>query len=228
MVTQEFFMLATAHWLALVSPGPDFLLLLRNALRHGRRNGIGTSLGIACANGAYILLALAGFSILQHSPALLLVMKLLASAYLAYIGLAFMRAGRKVQSVLGTMTPRQEGSGAGFLSGLCAGFLSAGLNPKNGLFYLGLFTLMVDAKTGMLRKSLYGLWMFGAVFSWDALLVLAISNVAVAARISRYFGRAEWMAGVLLLTASASIAVLSMVSSQWFVDIAQAWPPHVP
>jgi threonine/homoserine/homoserine lactone efflux protein len=210
MVMQEFVMLAAAHWLALVSPGPDFLLLLRSALRHGRRNGIGASLGIACANGVYIVLALAGFSLLQRSPGALMVMKLLAAAYLAYIGWAFMQASRSAPSL-----KKEEAGGIsrdGFLRGFVAGFLSGGLNPKNGLFYLGLFTLMVSTGTGMQLKLLYGLWMFAAVFLWDAGLVLAVSNVRVANWIARYFARAEWLAGVVLLLGGIALAIAAVVA----------------
>ncbi|ASU37641.1 threonine transporter [Herbaspirillum sp. meg3] len=210
MVLQEFLMLAVAHWLALVSPGPDFLLLLRNALRHGRRNGIGTSLGIACANGVYIVMALAGFSVLQHSPALLLAMKLLAGGYLAYIGWAFIHASRSQQPLAWQHAGREGEERRGFFKGFAAGFLSGGLNPKNGLFYLGLFTLMVGAATGMEIKILYGAWMFVAVFVWDAALVLAVSNERIAARIARYFPRAEWLAGVLLLVAALGILTATL------------------
>jgi threonine/homoserine/homoserine lactone efflux protein len=210
MVLQEFAMLAGAHWLALVSPGPDFLLLLRNALRHGRRNGIGTSLGIACANGVYIVMALAGFSLLQRSPMLLMVMKLLAGAYLAYIGWAFIRASRSAQSLPLHGEVGQGGERDGFLRGFVAGFFSGGLNPKNGLFYLGLFTLMVGADTGTPVKLLYGLWMFAAVFVWDAALVLAVSNARVASGIARYFARAEWLAGLVLLCGGLVLAAAAM------------------
>lgn len=210
MVMPEFIMLAAAHWLALVSPGPDFLLLLRSALRHGRRNGVGASLGIACANGVYIVLALAGFSLLQRSPGALTVMKLLAAAYLAYIGWAFMQASRAGPPVMA-----RDAGGIkhdGFLRGFAAGFLSGGLNPKNGLFYLGLFTLMVGAGTGMHIKLLYGLWMFAAVFVWDAGLVLAVSNVRVAQWIASYFARAEWLAGVVLLLGGTALAITAIAA----------------
>jgi threonine/homoserine/homoserine lactone efflux protein len=209
MVMQEFIMLAAAHWLALVSPGPDFLLLLRSALRHGRRNAIGASLGIACANGVYIVLALAGFSLLQRSPALLTVMKLLAAAYLAYIGWAFMQASRAGPPVITGEAVEEKREG--FLHGFVAGFLSGGLNPKNGLFYLGLFTLMVGSGTGMHIKLLYGVWMFAAVFVWDAGLVLAVSNARVAQWIGRYFARAEWLAGVILLLGGIALAIAAIV-----------------
>lgn len=212
MVLHEFLMLAVAHWLALVSPGPDFLLLLRNALRHGRRNGIGISLGIACANGVYIVMALAGFSALQHSPALLLAMKLLAGGYLAYIGWAFIRASRSPQPPAWQRADHGMEEHRGFLKGFAAGFLSGGLNPKNGLFYLGLFTLMVGAATGMEIKMLYGAWMFAAVFVWDAALVLAGSDERVAARIARYFSRGEWLAGIILLLGGIALMMATVAA----------------
>lgn len=209
MVWQEFALLAAAHWLALISPGPDFLLLLRNALRHGRRNGVGVSLGIACANGAYIAMALAGFSLLQRSPAALTAMKLLAATYLAYIGWAFMQASRQAMPLV-MSGGAGDGPRDGFVRGFVAGFLSGGLNPKNGVFYLGLFTLMVGAGTGTHVKMLYGLWMFAAVFVWDAGLVLVVSNARVAVWIGRYFARTEWLAGVILLFGGLALAIASV------------------
>ena len=43
-----------AHLLALISPGPDFLLVVRSAIRNTRRKALGVALGIAFANGFYI------------------------------------------------------------------------------------------------------------------------------------------------------------------------------
>jgi threonine/homoserine/homoserine lactone efflux protein len=215
MILREFLLLAMAHWLALISPGPDFFLLLRNALRHGRRHGIGTGFGIACANGGYIVLALAGFTVLQQSAALLVTMKLLASAYLGYLGWGSLRSGMAAQT--GTSSPAAPVQSAaavasGFWSGCLAGLLSGGLNPKNALFYLGLFTLMVDASTGMPIKMLYGAWMFLAVFLWDAAVVLAVSDSRIAQRMTFYFSRAESLAGGLLLMAALLIAATTLLA----------------
>lgn len=57
-----------AHFLALISPGPDFLLVVRSALRNTRRRAIGVALGIALANGVYITLCIIGVgSAIAHS-----------------------------------------------------------------------------------------------------------------------------------------------------------------
>ncbi|WP_343585340.1 LysE family translocator [Herbaspirillum sp.] len=205
MPTSEFLLLASAHFLALASPGPDFLLLVRNSLRHGRRNGIGASLGIALANGLYITLALAGFSLLQQSPALLMTMKWAASIYLAWLGWLFMQASLKPPVLAdGPAVLRRH---AGFAAGMGAGFLSAILNPKNGIFYFGLFTLMVGVQTGAELKLLYGLWMFAAVFMWDAALVCAISQRRAMAWLAGSLPMIERGAGLLLMVAAAGLAL---------------------
>lgn len=206
MFPSEFLLLAGAHLLALASPGPDFLLLVRSALRHGRRHGIGAAAGIALANGMYIALALGGFSLLQQSPALLTAMKWLASVYLAWLGWLFMQSSLK-PAPLPAAGREQAGAPAGFAAGLGAGFLSAALNPKNGVFYLGLFTLMVGAQTGAGRKLAYGLWMFFAVFAWDAALVLAMSQRRVIALLGRGLPMVERGAGLLLMLAAAVLAL---------------------
>jgi threonine/homoserine/homoserine lactone efflux protein len=214
MILREFLLLAMAHWLALVSPGPDFFLLLRNALRHGRRHGVGTGFGIACANGGYIVLALTGFAVLQQSAALLMVMKLLASAYLGYLGWGSLRSGMVAQGTgmppTSETIPSARVAGGGFWSGCLAGLFSGGLNPKNALFYLGLFTVMVDASTGMPIKMLYGAWMFSAVFLWDTAVVLAVSDSRIAQRMTFYLSRAEALAGAVLLMAALFIAVTTV------------------
>lgn len=60
----QFAMVAGAHLLALLSPGPDFLLVVRSGLLHGPRRTAAVCLGIALGNGVFILLALAA----QHTP----------------------------------------------------------------------------------------------------------------------------------------------------------------
>lgn len=206
MFPPEFLLLSGAHILALASPGPDFLLLVRSALRHGRRNGIGASLGIALANGMYIVLALCGFSVLQQSALLLVAMKWLASFYLAWLGWMFVRSSLG-PAALPSAVEACGRDRAGFGAGMGAGFLCAAFNPKNGMFYFGLFTLVVDAQTGVARKVLYGLWMCGAVFAWDTAIVWACTRRQATAWLGRRLPMVERGAGVLLMLAAVGLAL---------------------
>ena len=66
-----------AHFLALISPGPDFLLVVRSALRNSRRRAIGVALGISLANGIYIVLCIIGVgAAIAHSLWLMMTLKI--------------------------------------------------------------------------------------------------------------------------------------------------------
>lgn len=72
-----------AHFLALISPGPDFLLVVRSAFRNSRRRALGVALGIALANGLYITLCIIGVaSMLAHSLWLMTTLKVIGGLFL--------------------------------------------------------------------------------------------------------------------------------------------------
>ena len=62
----EFLLIATTHLLALLSPGPDFFLVLQAALRLPRRYGLAICAGIALANALYLALAVSGIEIVRE------------------------------------------------------------------------------------------------------------------------------------------------------------------
>lgn len=88
---EQFLLVAAAHFLALLSPGPDFFLVARLSMTAGWRRATGACLGIALANGVFIVLAFAGVSIFRSDGLLFLVIQLAGCAYLLYMGGLFIR-----------------------------------------------------------------------------------------------------------------------------------------
>ncbi len=82
----SFLALALAHFVALLSPGVDFFIILTNSSKYGKLSGIITSVGIALANLVYILLALFGISLIKDNETVFITIKILGSLYLLYIG----------------------------------------------------------------------------------------------------------------------------------------------
>jgi threonine/homoserine/homoserine lactone efflux protein len=78
--------LALSHFVALLSPGPDFFLLMGYAIRYRLRGSVGLCVGIAAGNGLYIVLAIIGWGVLRQAPLLFTVVELLGAAYLLWIG----------------------------------------------------------------------------------------------------------------------------------------------
>ena len=62
-----FMTVALAHFLALLSPGPDFVLVVKSAIRNDRSKAIGVAAGISTANALYIALCLIGVGALLAS-----------------------------------------------------------------------------------------------------------------------------------------------------------------
>lgn len=77
--------LALAHFMALLSPGPDFFLLVGYAIRYRLRGSVGLCLGIAAGNGLYILLVVIGSGLLRQTPLLLTIIEPLSAAYLLWV-----------------------------------------------------------------------------------------------------------------------------------------------
>lgn len=162
----EFILLAAAHFLALLSPGPDFFLILETSLRLPKKFGFALCMGIAAANGVYIILALAGHESLGSHFAINNFLQYAGGLFLVYVGISILRAGERELENRSVPVSRQ-GVGKKF----CLGFCSAIANPKNGIFYLSLFTVMVSASTPLSWRILYGLWMCLVVLVWDMAIV---------------------------------------------------------
>ncbi|HXN35772.1 MAG TPA: LysE family translocator, partial [Opitutaceae bacterium] len=83
----QFIKVAVAHMLAVASPGPDFAMVVRQSLAHGRRAAVWTSIGVGTAILVHVTYAVLGIGILlRTTPAAFMAVKLAGAAYLAWIG----------------------------------------------------------------------------------------------------------------------------------------------
>lgn len=201
---QQFLLVAGAHFLALLSPGPDFFLILRYAIARGRAQAALVCIGITIANALFIMLAWFGLMVLDEQGVLLRIIQLAGCFFLLYMGWMFLRHAGHRSLVAGqqdTRTPRAS------LGALLAGLASALLNPKNGLFYASLFAVLNSQATPCTIQGLYGLWMIGLVLGWDLLVMWLASQPRLMRRFEHYLPNIERLAGVLLIL--MAIGVLS-------------------
>ncbi|NVJ58478.1 MAG: LysE family translocator, partial [Vibrionaceae bacterium] len=79
--------LATVHFIALMSPGPDFALVVQNATRYGRQTGVYIALGLSFGILLHAILSLTGVSYLVHQqPTLFALVQIAGGSYLLYLG----------------------------------------------------------------------------------------------------------------------------------------------
>lgn len=187
-----FLVVAAAHFLALLSPGPDFFLIARGALAGGWRLASGACLGIALANGLFILLAFSGVAAMQQDQLLFLALQAAGAAYLIYLAYLFLRhAG---SSSLQAQDGEQASS---WWCSFKAGLLSGLLNPKNALFYASLATLL-GPDLPRLQQWAYGVWMFSVVLLWDLLVAVLIGHPRILHRFGAALPWLERCCGVIL------------------------------
>lgn len=115
--------LALSHFVALLSPGPDFFLLVGYAVRYRIRGSIGLCLGIAAGNALYIVLAIVGWGLLRQAPLLFLLIELLGAGYLLWIGGLLIRS-RPATLAVESVRAARPGFGRQLLLGLGSSLLN--------------------------------------------------------------------------------------------------------
>ncbi|HIC2863940.1 TPA: LysE family translocator [Citrobacter freundii] len=194
--------LALAHFVALLSPGPDFFLLVGYAVRYRMRDSTGLCVGIAIGNGLYILLAIIGWGILRQLPLLFTIIELLGAIYLLWIGSLLIRS--RPQTLTGADA---RSTCPGFGKQLLLGLGSSLLNPKNALFYLALMTALLGPSVTLLQQTMSGIWMTSVVLCWDLLIVMFIGLPQIQRRLTRGILWVERIAGGVLIIFGCAIAL---------------------
>lgn len=136
-----------------MTPGADTLLVVRNVLRGGRRDGFVTMFGICSGLYAHALLSALGVSmILMHSATAFTVLKIAGACYLVWLGIQSLRSAGRTAAA-----PQIADAGAARVTALRSfreGFLTNLLNPKVIVFYLALLPQFIGPADPVLQKSL--------------------------------------------------------------------------
>ncbi|MEU4212435.1 LysE family transporter [Streptomyces sp. NPDC026206] len=166
--------------LAVISPGADFAMTVRNSYLYGRAPGIFSAVGISLGVLVHVTYTILGVGLLiAHSPSAFTVIKLAGAGYLVYIGCRTFakRTQMDIDLSAGAVISRMQA--------LRTGFLTNALNPKTTLFVLSTFTQVVHPDTALWRQIGYGLFMSLAHLAWFALAALFFSNDRLRAKMLR-------------------------------------------
>lgn len=192
----QFATIAFFHLLAVASPGPDFAVVVKQSVSHGRVTALWTSLGVGTGIFLHVLYSLLGIGVVvSQSLVAFTVMKYLGAAYLVYIG---WKALRTQPTSAHYYSERQKVPSA--TRAYWTGFLTNGLNPKATLFFLSLFTVVIVPETPLTVQFGYGVYMSCATAIWFSGISLLFGHCRVRSlfeRIGHWFERV--MGGALLL-----------------------------
>ena len=173
---QEFLLMASAHALAVASPGPDFAIVMRQSLVFGRRFAILTSIGIGLAILVHVTYAVLGIGLLIRDTVwLFTTIKVAGAAYLLYIGWQAILVQKAEVKDFNPVSNDTMTSAKAFRQG----FITNVLNPKATLFFLSLFTTIVSGETPMAVQAIYGIWMSVMTGAWFVFLSLMLTQQKV-------------------------------------------------
>jgi RhtB (resistance to homoserine/threonine) family protein len=205
---KELLVVAGVHWLAVMSPGPDFAMVMRNSLVYSRRTGILAAVGLAMGILLHVSYSLLGIGlIISKSIVLFNTIKLLGAAYLIYIGIKSLLAKKSDNpQTLDSSETKSKQNDLGTFDAIKMGFLTNALNPKATIFFLALFTQVISPSTPTALKMVYGLEMSVATFVWFAVVALFLTQKRVNSAFSGIRHYVEKAFGVILITLGIKVA----------------------
>lgn len=173
----EVIAVAVITLLAVISPGADFAMVVRNSYLYGRPTGLFAAVGVAAGVLVHVSYTMLGVGLLiASSTALFTVIKLAGAAYLVWIGIRTFRARAELTVDLESKPALSR------LGAMRSGFLTNVLNPKTTLFVVSTFTQVVDPGTPVWQQAGYGLFMSAAHLGWFGAVALFFSNSALRER----------------------------------------------
>ncbi|KZX68294.1 threonine transporter [Vibrio sp. HI00D65] len=201
--------LASIHFIALMSPGPDLALVVQNATRHGRQTGLYIALGLSCGILLHSLLSLTGISYLVHQhPTLFATIQLAGGSYLLYLGIGALKATWQltshheeetdtVNSKDLILTNKRQAFSKGFATNI--------LNPKALVFFISLMSSLVPADMSLSGKGFALLILFGLSLFWFSLLAWMLSTKALQKKLSEATVYIDGLCGAVFSLIGVSI-----------------------
>lgn len=174
---EVFLTLATAHAIAVISPGPDFAIVARYSLAYGRHIAMWTALGIGTGILVHVFYSIVGLGILIATNELTFsIFKYTGVVYLLFLSYQGWQSGeqhRKRQAdIAGEGSANRVSSLVRTPKALKAyrdGLLTNALNVKASMFFLALFLLVTYDSLPALQ-ILYGFYLAIATAFYFCLL----------------------------------------------------------
>ena len=181
---------------AIVSPGPNLILVVNRSLTSSRRNGVFTAFGVATGSGLFAIAGLLGLIVLISTlPYFSTLSRYIGGGYLIYLGATMLLSYR--QGIVSVSN--SEAASIKPAVAYCNGLLSNLTNPKAWAFYLSLFSLFVSSTFPLWAKAFLAVTIFLISFSWYAGMALLVSDHRIRVRIFSFQPLIKSLLGSLLL-----------------------------
>jgi len=201
--------LIAVFFLAVLSPGPDFVMAVRNSVIYSRRAGLWTALGFGLGVLVHVTYTIFGISaIIAQSILVFNIIKWAGALYLIYFGFMALRSKGMGQKVIDEATAK-SGSAKGMsdIRALRAGFLTNVLNPKATLFFLAIFSQIISPQTPFIWQAVYGLTCSFMVTIWFSAVTMVLTHKHVQAVFLKATKWIDRVCGVMLIALGVKVAL---------------------
>ncbi|WKV49666.1 MULTISPECIES: LysE family translocator [Dickeya] len=195
---------ATIAALGMISPGPDFFLVIKNAVRYPRLAAMMTAVGVIAGVATHMAYCVAGLAVvITTTPWLFNLLKYVGAAYLIWLGIQALRSRGGNKLDLSGLAPQRVGLWKAFIQG----YLCNLLNPKATLFFLAVFTQVLNLNSSFGEKLWYAGIIWGLTLIWWPLLVILIQSEPVRRGLTKAQKLIDKLLGGVLITLGIKVAL---------------------
>jgi threonine/homoserine/homoserine lactone efflux protein len=196
-------LIAGVYWIAVVSPGPNFLLVSQLALSGRGRLGLFAGAGIAVGSTIWAALAMAGVAaLLAHVAWIHTAIRLAGAAYLIWFGIRLLLSARAPGDAPKRLISVPSTGWGAFRSGLLTNLT----NPKAGAFWTSVFSSIFPAHAPAWLFVATGIMVPCISGGWYVMLSLLFGSDQVQRRYLALRRPIDAVCGVILLGLGASLA----------------------
>ena len=168
---EAIFAAGTFFFLGAISPGPSVMVVIRNTIIGGRKQGVACAIGHGIGFGIYAGSAVFGLIVLlENAPDAFLILQLIGVGLLIWYGYLMWNDEVKLDEdshVDDTKVKRQ-----GFMEGFAIAFF----NPKIALFLVAILAQVLAPGMGMGTKLAIGLLGMSIDMGWYLIVALALTG----------------------------------------------------
>lgn len=205
-MTSALIAIALLHWIVLITPGANVLVVSNLAAGGSRKAAFFAGLGVTAVAGIWSALAVLGIGAVFAAHAYLrLAVQVAGGLYLIYV------AGRLWHS--SSSAPAAASAALSPSAAFRLGFLTNILNPKSALFFGSVFATALPAQPSGALLFCALLLVVANAFAWHTFLALAFSKPWVQrayARRRKAIGR-----GAAALVGAFGLRLLAGAATEW-------------
>ncbi len=208
-------MIGFVHLVALISPGPDFAMILRSSIQYGKQYALLSAFGLALGVAFHVTYTILGLNLLIKSiPCFIHFVAVFGSVYFFYLGYKTITFAIKSKNQVISLTVIGHNNGTHSKAttkwkAISTGFFTNALNPKAFVYFLSFFAAAIsNIKTPYLSIGV-GIEVILLTWAWFAFLSFIVSSNSFLKIMQKYNFFTNLSIGVVFIFFSISMILFT-------------------